>query len=777
MSGDILQSATGCLVDDQGGSDDMEPNSAGPGQVYRETSFRDCYHKEPDQSLCFKDRLRKRLKTTCTCDSSERKDFLHGMFPFFKIMRKYKWKSMLPNDVVAGLTVGVMLLPQGVAFAMLAELPPMVGLYLSFFPVILYFFLGTSRHINIGSVAVVSLMVGSVVLKYEGDWNGSVAGTNNTDPNTVMNVTSTYVGSNSSGDIVTVTLPTQDTHMTSSVSEDEMNAKKIGIAATICIICGVFQVALGVLRLGLVTTYMSEPLIRGFTTGVAVHVFTSQVKTVLGLRIKRFPGVFQIVNTYFAIFENIEMTNFAELLISLICIAIIYLVKVQINVRFKKKLKFPIPIELIVVILATVISHFGKFRNLWSIRIVGHIPAGLPLPTPPSFHDASSYISDAITIAIVAFAQSISLVSLLAKRNHYETDANQELIAYGLSNIFGSFFSCYPVAASLSRSTVQEATGGKTQVASLASATLILIVILWIGPLFETLPNCVLSAIIIVALRGMFLQILELRPLWKTSKYDFFIWLVTFLSVVVLHVDYGLAIGILFSFYTVILRTQRAKTRELELVPAVGVFKDSSKYMKTQGSSGTRIVGYDAPLYYANAEMFIEHIYQLTGVDPEKYRKIIKKHGSIGAFNNVRTTPSVNGQCGVEIIVAPDETTMVEQAEPLKEERTRQDAYGELPIIHTIIIDFSAITFVDTVGVKALKTVYAEYDTVGIKVLMATVGDNVWSVLQETGFCDKHGDSIYLTIKDALSSTSVDWDSKEILPVNGTDQNEKNTEL
>ncbi|KAL3878660.1 hypothetical protein ACJMK2_030991 [Sinanodonta woodiana] len=500
----------------------------------------------PTESL--PDLIRKEASSCCSCTPDRRRKFLDKLFPVYRIMKKYKWKTDLPNDLIAGLTVGIMQLPQGMAYAMLAELPPVVGLYMSFFPVLVYFLLGTSRHLSMGTVAVISLLVGSVIARLDDldiTYEGAVGNGN----------TSSYNGSgtgNLSAFIMSTGHPLQPI-MKSQIPDDI----KIAIATSLSFLVGIVQILMGICHLGFVTTYMSDALISGFTTGCAVHVFTSQVKYMFGLHIPRSDGMFQIIQTYIYIFEHISQTNYMPFVISVVCIIILYVVKMYVNQKYKSKLKIPVPIELIVVILGTVVSYFANLSETHQVKVVGKVPAGLPTPSIPTMVHIELYLIDIFIIAIIAFAQSVSLAALMAKKHCYSFDANQELIAYGAGSVFGSFFSCFPFAGSVSRSSVQESAGGKTQLTSVFSAILVLVVILVIGPLFEPLPSCVLSSVIVVALRNMFLQVTELPKIWRISRFDFLIWIVTFLCVVILHVDYGLLIGIVFSFFTVVIRSQR----------------------------------------------------------------------------------------------------------------------------------------------------------------------------------------------------------------------------
>ncbi|XP_029644388.1 sulfate transporter isoform X1 [Octopus sinensis] len=682
--------------------------------AYNIIGFREKFRKSKPPEKTFKECVAQQVRSCTSCSKERCKQILTDTFPFLRILKKYNVKTDLPNDLVSGLTVGIMQLPQGMAYALLADLPPIVGLYVSFFPLLTYFFFGTSRHAAMGTVAVVSLMIGSVVSNIESSESSTSGGALNISLTSEMNTT-------------------EQEYSVSSDAFDEVVMKKIQLAAAITFMAGIAQVIMGFLRMGVVTTYMSECLIGGFTTGAAVHVFSSQVKYVLGLKIKRFGGVFQLLFTYIEIFKNIHRTNLVELGISCICMVIIYLVKTQINQRFKDRLKIPVPIELFVVVTGTLISHYVRLKEKFGIRTVGKIPAGLPPPKVPDFVSAQGYVGDAIVIGIVAFAQSVSLASLMAKKHNYDIDSNKEMKAYGYGNIVGSFFSCYPFAASVSRTSVQDSAGGRTQVASLFSCVLVLIVIIVIGPLFRDLPNCTLSAIIMVALRTMLLQVLELKRLWRLSKYDFSIWLITFLSVVILHVDFGLGIGIIFSVFTVVIRTQRTNLKLIGKIDESEVFRPESEYQISKQYSGIKILYYNASIYFANAEIFVKQVQETSGINPEKVLKRLKKERKslIGKDENNKS----NSQMDIE-------------------KRNEHNLNVSIPINY-IIVDVSGVNFVDTVGVKILKTLCADYDKIDVKVLFAGVRDPVYTMLELTDFVSEYGDRLYMTILDAIRGIDI----------------------
>ncbi|XP_013394220.1 solute carrier family 26 member 6 [Lingula anatina] len=570
--------------------------------VYLQHDF-DKQHGYSKQSVTAASRIHQQCRKHCTCGSGCIQGFLLRLFPFVSIMRQYKFPQWFIGDLVSGLTVGIMHLPQGMAYALLAGLPSIHGLYVSFFPPLVYFFFGTSKHTSLGTMAVVCLMAGAVVDRQTVSWTPPISSLD------ILNVSSFANDTPVSGNITC----DADTN-----SNQECVDFKIGVATALAMLVGFWQLMKGILRLGFITNYLSDPLISGFTTGAACHVFSSQIKHVFGLSIKasEVTNPFKLVKFYFQFFQSLPQTNLAALTTSVICILALALTKECINARFKSKMKMPVPIELIVVIVSTVVCYFAKLDEEFKVTVVGYIPTGIPEPTLPPVEHFSNLIMDAFGVSIVAFTISVSMAKILAQQQAYTIDATQELIAYGLSNVVGSVFSTFPCCVSMSRSLVQETTGGKTQVASLVSCLFIFIVILFAGSLFRTLPRCVLASIVIVALKGMFLQVKDLNRLWRISKFDFAIWTVTFLAVVLLNVDWGLIVGVGFSLVTVVFRTQWPRSSVLGRCPNSEIYVDTKTYKNTIQDPGIKIFRFESSLYYANAERFSHKLYSATGCDP-----------------------------------------------------------------------------------------------------------------------------------------------------------------
>nr|CAD7264974.1 unnamed protein product [Timema shepardi] len=449
-------------------------------------------------------------------------------------------------------------IPQGMAYALLGGVPPIVGIYMAFFPVLMYFFMGTSRHISMGTFAVVCMMTSKSVILYS-----------SADEPFDFPFNTSLFDENSSQPLLVGTAA----NMSSSPSYTP-----IQVATAVCFVVGIWQLVLGIFRLGVVSVLLSDTLVSGFTTGASVHVLSTQVVNLLGVNIPRHSGPLKVVYIFIDIFKNIQTANLVAIGISAITITILACYNEFLKPRVSKKLPIPIPMELMAVVAGTLVSMFTHLKENYGVKVVGGIPTGLPIPAHPPWALIPKILVDGLVIAIVAFSVNMSMASILARKRNYSVDANQELIASGCSNIFGSFFSCIPFAASLSRSLIQESVGGETQIASVVSCGLLLFVLLLIGPFFQPLPNCVLASIVVVALKGMFMQVKDLPRAWRLSPFDGMVWLVTFLSVVLLDIDYGLGIGVALSLLCVIIMGQRPKVCRLGHVPSTNIYLDITRY-------------------------------------------------------------------------------------------------------------------------------------------------------------------------------------------------------
>lgn len=685
----------------------------------------------------------------CQCSKDCFLGFLYKIFPFIGIMKDYNIRTDLTGDIVSGLTVGIMHIPQGMAYGMLTTLDPVYGLYTSFFPVIIYFFFGTSRHISIGTFAVACLMMGSAIEKGLKSPNVHII-------TTCVNVTSS---------VTPVSNLTNETVQQLSLScSDNTESVKLQIAMAVTFLVGLIQLVMGLTRLGFVTTYLSDPLISGFTTGAACHVFTSQIKHVFGISTDRYSGAFKLIYTYRDFFGNIPHTNAVTLIASVVCMVMIYVVKEYINnnPKIKPRLKMPVPIELIAVVLGTVIAYFINIESKYGVKIVGDIPTGLPVPTVPNFSLMPDVLSDAFALSIVVFAISVSMGKILARKHGYEIDSNQELFAYAITNMGSSFFSSFATSASLSRSLIQEHVGGVTQLTGLVSSALLLLVLLVLGPYFKTLPKCVLAAIIIVALKGMFRQFLELPKLWKLSKIDFLIWILSFLATVILDVDLGLLFGVVVAIFTIVYRVQRPYVCVLGQMPGTDIYRDVSVYKEAVEIPRVKIFRFENAIFFVSVEHFKNMLFKYT-CNPRHVKQDI-----VEAENKIRKE-----KANFEKITFQNTTNEVE-LRVTNDDITEFCPTVEVPDvgIDTIILDCSTWSFIDSMGVKALTSVVNDFREINIKIHLAFCKAGIREMLEKTGFFScLDRDNLFVSIHDAvlhtqhqISNSESDSDS----PVDGS---------
>jgi solute carrier family 26, other len=297
---------------------------------------------------------------------------------------------------------------------------------------------------------------------------------------------------------------------------------RVNAAATLTILVGIVQIVMGAFGLGIISVYFNEAFVSGYTCSSAIHVLTSQIKDIFGIKgTIKYNGFFNVPRTWYDLLSKLGKSNWLTCVLSAICIVYLLIMNLLVNPFLKKKFRLEFPKELFIVIIVTIASYFLKFSEKFGVSIVATIPSGMPSPNLPDFSLFPDVVSSAITISIIAFSINISLAKVFSQKHGYKIESTQELYAYGLSNIFSSFFSCFPSAASLSRSSVLENSGGKTAIGPFIGAIIILVVILVVGPLFEPLPKACLASIIVVALRGLLLQVKDLLKYWKFSKIEF----------------------------------------------------------------------------------------------------------------------------------------------------------------------------------------------------------------------------------------------------------------
>uniref|UniRef100_A0A1A7WSC6 Solute carrier family 26, member 5 n=1 Tax=Iconisemion striatum TaxID=60296 RepID=A0A1A7WSC6_9TELE len=694
--------------------------------VYDEASIRSQLLHQKENSTTFCQRLADKFR----CSSEKAKAVALSFLPILSWLPSYPVKQYLFSDVISGLSTGVVQLPQGLAYALLAAVPPVYGLYSSFYPVLLYTFFGTSRHVSIGTFAVISLMIGGVAVR-EAPESQFLYPVNGSNSSMVLNV-------------------------------DARDARRVQVVAVLTTLVGIIQFIFGLLRFGFVSVYLTEPLVRGFTTAAAMHVVISQLKYFLGVKTKRFSGPLSAIYSVIAVFSQITNTNIPSLLLGLACLVFLYGIK-DVNERFKKKLPVPIPGEIIVVIVSTGVSFGLALAENHKVDVVGKIPTGLRPPAVPEFSLIPKLIPDAFAVAIVGFSMTISLAKIFALKHGYSVDGNQELIALGLCNFVGSFFQTFVVTSSMSRSLVQESTGGKTQIAGLLSSLVVLLVVVAIGFVFQPLPQTALAAIIMVNLIGMFKQFRDIPNLWRTSKIELAIWLVSFIASVLLGLDYGLLAAIAFAIITVIYRTQSPRSSILGHVSNTGLYYDVDEYEEASEYEGIKIFHSNSSIYFANSDLYVNKLKEKTGLNPEQLqeaRKTLKKQKKKAEKDQNSPLKLCAKYKDKEVTheVVPHSEEVQEQRngelEDKRSESTSEEAIFLEPLspVRSIILDWTTASFIDSVGAKAIKQVIKEYAAVDVRVVIAGCNRSLLAELDSLQFFtgDMTTNMVFPTVHDAV---------------------------
>ncbi|PAV81446.1 hypothetical protein WR25_22268 [Diploscapter pachys] len=584
--------------------------------------------------------------------------------PALRWIPRYKFADLVP-DILAGLTTGIYSIPQGMSYSVLASLPPVYGLYASFFPSLIYFFFGSSKHCSCGIFSLLCIMIAK-------------ARTN--------------------------ILPDFDNGTTATEYKDIHDLTPISVATSLCLLTGLIQLGMTLARLDILVSYLSDAAICGLTFGAAIQALLSQINGVLGTKSHTINRTF--LQNYYKLYDickHIGETNIATLVISLIVLTILLTSKYMIEARTIKK-GVPFPTELIVIIVATILSHFCKYEERWKVKVVSEIKRGFPTPEIPRFDIMRHLIGDGVSIAVVGFAITVSLGKLFAKKHGYRVDPNQELLALGLSNAISSLLVVFPISASLSRTLVSEAAGARTQLTGMVASIILLITILWMGPLLEDLPMCILSCIVLVSLRSLLLKIFELPKLWRCSKLDVVIWVVTAIVTILWDIIEGLIAGIIIAILLVVVRTQWPRLHDLGVIDETqSDFREIDRYGKATRLQ-VPIIRFDAPLIFTNIDIF-----------KKKLRQVVDK---------------------------------------LDEGNENDDNLCELPQLKNwapLILDCSTWIYTDSMGIEAVKDINEECLRSKAVLLFANLKSSVRIQYYRAGLFSSMCDGqFYPSIRDAL---------------------------
>ena len=490
-------------------------------------------------------------------------------FPILEWLPNLSKKS-IQNDFVAGLTVGIMLVPQGMAYALLAGLPPVFGLYAALVPQVIYAIMGTSRQLSVGPVAMDSLLVASglAALKLSG------------------------------------------------INE------YISMAIFLAFFMGLIQLVLGFLRMGFLVNFLSKPVISGFTSAAAIIIGLSQLKHLVGAPFESSNKIHLLLIEFI---DKSSQIHLITLFIGLIAIAILVLLK---------KLNPSIPGALIAVILSSVwIKYFGENSG---VSIVGLVPEGLPSFRLPEIEliNITKILPLALTLALIAFMEAISVAKAIEEKKDYSINPNQELIALGASNIVGSLFQSYPTTGGFSRTAVNDQAGANSGLASIISAIVVGLTLLFLTPLFYFLPNTILASIIMVAVFKL-IDFESPKKLWKSSKSEFYILLFTFFITLFIGIKEGIILGVLASLLLLVYRSTQPHVAVLGKIKGTDYFKDIDRFTQDiETYESLLLLRFDEQIYFGNSQFFKEQLLERVNQKKGKLTVVILSSGGINYIDS-----------------------------------------------------------------------------------------------------------------------------------------------
>lgn len=498
--------------------------------------------------------------------------------PAIKWIRSYK-REYLPSDFIAGMTVSTMLVPQSMAYALLAGLPPSMGLYASILPVLIYGLLGTSPVLTMGPTAITSVLILSSLQPIA----------------------------------------------------DPSDPRFAALAITLALYLGIVLIVLGLFRLGWIVNFLSQPVLVGYINAAAIIIGVSQVQHLTGIDTPNTRAPFLLL---FYPLVNITQINLVTFAIGTLALGILLYFRYRLDDQIKPFVKNDIlrfyivrSAPLLVVILTTLISYLLRLEERANIAIIGSIPAGLP---PISTLDTFFFSIDttiplligAGAIAFVGFFEGISTAKTLASQQRQEVNANQELLAMGIANLGSAFSGGFATTTSISRSAVNHAAGAQTGLSSVITAIVMAITVAFLSPAFYYLPRATLAAIIISAIVNL-INFSDIRKTWRYSRWETAPFVVTLVGVLTIGIGVGIGMGILIAVALHLWRTSRPYIAELGRIGNTEQYENIKHYDDARLMPNTTIVRMDESLYFANMLYLEDYLRTVIAKYPDSNHLIL----------------------------------------------------------------------------------------------------------------------------------------------------------
>ncbi|KAL9272695.1 hypothetical protein AKJ16_DCAP19737 [Drosera capensis] len=521
---------------------------------------------------------------------------LQFLFPILHWGPNYSFR-LLKSDIVSGLTIASLAIPQGISYAKLANLPPIIGLYSSFVPPLLYAALGSSRHLAVGPVSIASLVMGTML-----------------------------------GEAV-------------SFADEPMLYLKLALTATF--LAGVFQASLGLLRLGFVIDFLSKATLIGFMAGAAIIVSLQQLKGLLG--IVHFTNQMQIVPVLSSVVKHREEWSWQTITMGFSFLFLLLAAR-KISGRAPKLFWVSAAAPLASVIISTIMVCAIK-PTTRQIQIIGHLPKGV---NPPSLNmlwlggpHLVLTIKTGIVTGILSLTEGIAVGRTFAALDNYQVDGNKEMLAIGLMNMAGSCTSCYVTTGSFSRSAVNYNAGAQSAISNVIMAVTVFITLMFLMPLFYYTPNLILAAVIITAVIGLINYEAAIQ-LWNIDKLDFIACFCSFFGVLFVSVPMGLGISVGISVFKILLHVTRPNTSILGNIPGTQIYQKIGRYKEAERVPSFLIMAVESPIYFANSTYLQERM--LRWIREEEDRIAANTQSTLKCIILDMSAVTAIDTCGIDLL-------------------------------------------------------------------------------------------------------------------------------